>query len=73
MNTMNMDENRRHKLTRHTPVALVGPIHQLNRIHKEETQRVEFLDGEIAKQMIEIQEQKDCQGIEMQSKRSRRQ
>ena len=46
---MNTDENLRYKLTPHTPVALVGPIHQLNRIHKKETQRVEFLDGKIAK------------------------
>ena len=46
----------------HTPVALVGPIHQLNRIHKKETQRVKFLGGEIVMQGIEIQEQKIAKG-----------
>ena len=77
MNAKNGDEHgRKSKIqthTTHTPVALVGPIHQLNRIRKKETQRVEFLDGKIAKQGIEIQEQRDCKGIEMQSKRSRMQ
>ena len=54
MNAKNGDEHGRksriqtHTNT-HTPVALVGPIHQLNKIHKKETQRVEFLDGKIAK------------------------
>ena len=77
MNAKNDNEHgRKSKIqthTTHTPVALVGPIHQLNRIHKKETQRVKFLDGKIAKQGIEIQEQRDCKGIEMQSKRSRMQ
>ena len=43
MNTMNGEEHgRKSEIQTHTtltPVALVGPIHQLNRIHKEKTQR----------------------------------
>ncbi len=77
MNAKNGEEHGRKSgiqtHTTHTPVALVGPIHQLNKIHKKETQMVEFLDGKIAKQGTEIQEQRDCKGIEMQSKRSRMQ
>jgi hypothetical protein len=33
----------KHIHTRYTPVVLVGPIHQTQLNHKEETPRIEFL------------------------------